>query len=69
LTNSRRSAKMCYLFQATDLAEQRAIPDQEEFIVYEWLPIALVDAQIRSGVIANGVLLAAWCIFKARLAR
>jgi len=66
LTNSRRSAKMCYLYLATDLDEQRATPDQEEFIVYEWLPITLVDAQIRAGEIANGVLLAAWCIFKAR---
>jgi ADP-ribose pyrophosphatase len=66
LTNSRRSAKTCYLFLATDLIEQRATPDQEEFIAYEWLPIALVDAQIRAGAIANGVLLAAWCLFKSR---
>ena len=66
LTNSRRSAKMCYLFLATELAEQRATPDQEEFIVYEWLSVAQIDAQIRAGAIENGVLLAAWCLFKAR---
>ena len=67
LFQNRHSGRKCRIFLATQLEECRAAPDEAEFIETEWLDIATVDRRIAAGEIDNGVMLAAWCLFKATL--
>ncbi|MBN2005594.1 MAG: NUDIX hydrolase [Anaerolineae bacterium] len=64
LPHNRRWSGRCRVFVATQLEQQQATPDAEEFISYEWLTIAEVEQRIRTGVLENGTLLAAWTLFR-----
>jgi ADP-ribose pyrophosphatase len=64
LTNTRRSAITCRVYVATGLEQRPHSPDGEEFIAYEWLAIPALEQQIRAGAQENGVLLAAWVLFR-----
>jgi ADP-ribose pyrophosphatase YjhB (NUDIX family) len=64
LFQNRHSSRKCRVFLATQLEERSATPDEAEFIETEWLDIATLDHRIASGEIDNGIMLAAWCLFK-----
>ena len=49
---------------ATDLEARTAQPEMTEYVAYEWVAIQAVDQRIRHGAIENGMLLAAWSLFR-----
>ena len=65
LVHNRRSGIQCRVFVATDLEQRTATPEEGEATLVEWVPLAEMDARIRAGEIENGILLAAWSIFRA----
>jgi ADP-ribose pyrophosphatase len=64
LNNSRRSTERMRVFVASDLEYRIAQPEASEYIAYEWVPIHEVDQRIKRGEFENGVLLAAWSVFR-----
>jgi 8-oxo-dGTP pyrophosphatase MutT (NUDIX family) len=64
LINNRRSAERMRVCVATDLEARTAQPEMTEYVAYEWVPIQEVDQRIRQSAIENGMLLAAWCLFR-----
>jgi len=64
LANNRRSDVRCAVFVARDFEVRPTALDDEEHFAYEWLPIAEVEQSIREGTFENGVLLAAWALFR-----
>lgn len=59
LINNRRWSGHCHVVVASELEQRQASPDAAQFIAFEWLSAAEVDARIRSGAFENGSLLAA----------
>lgn len=68
LINNRRSADRMRVFVATDIEVRAAQPDMTEYIAHEWVSIQEIDRRIRFGEIENGMLLAAWSLFRVDVA-
>ncbi len=68
LYQNRHSGRKCRVFLAQELEKRKLAHDDAEFIATEWMDIAAVDERIARGDIDNGVMLAAWCIFKSLVA-
>ena len=60
----RRSSVKGRVFVGTELEECRLSPDCEEFIAYEWIEAAELEARMCSGELDNGHLHATWNIFR-----
>jgi hypothetical protein len=69
LFQNRHSSRKCRVFLATQLEERKLAQDDAEFIETEWLDIPVLESRIASGEIDNGIMLAAWCIFKTTVLR
>ena len=64
LANNRRSDVRCGVFVARNFEQRATNLDDEEHFAFEWLPVAEIDGRIREGSFENGVLLAAWALFR-----
>jgi ADP-ribose pyrophosphatase len=64
LFQNRHSSRKCRVFLATQLEERKIAHDDAEFIETEWLDIPVLDSRIASSEIDNGIMLAAWCVYK-----
>lgn len=69
LPHVRRSSGRALLYVATDLEERHLPADSEEFIAYEWVDVATLEARMRSGELDNGHLHAAWNLFRLHAER
>ena len=65
----RRSSIRALLYVATSLEERHLPADSEEFIAYEWVDVATLEARMRSGELENGHLHAAWNLFRLHAER
>jgi 8-oxo-dGTP pyrophosphatase MutT (NUDIX family) len=66
LPNNRRSASTCYVCVATHLEQRTATPEDTEDIAYQWVDSSAIDRAIREGALINGMLLAAWSIYRSQ---
>lgn len=64
LANNRRSDVRCAVFLARNFEARPTALDDEELFAFEWLPIATIEQHIRDNAFDNGVLLAAWALFR-----
>jgi ADP-ribose pyrophosphatase len=69
LPHVRRSSARARLYVATELEERHLPADSEEFIAYEWVDVATLEARMRSGELDNGHLHAAWNVFRLHAER
>jgi len=65
----RRSSARAFLYVATNLEERHLPADSEEFIAYEWVEVATLEARMHSGELENGHLHAAWNLFRLHAER
>jgi ADP-ribose pyrophosphatase len=66
LHNVRKHGTPFHIFLGTDLVERELPGDDNEFIAWDWLTPAEIDAGIAEGRFVNEVLLAAWAFYRAR---
>ncbi len=69
LPNVRRSSVRAWVYVATDLEERHLPADSEEFIAYEGVDVATLEARMRTGELDNGHLQAAWNVFRLQAER
>jgi 8-oxo-dGTP pyrophosphatase MutT (NUDIX family) len=69
LFQNRHSGRKCRVYLATHLGARQLAHDEAEFIETEWVDIPTLDRRIASGEIDNGIMLAAWCIFKSTVSQ